>query len=482
MPTFNPAKPFGDKFTTDNDTQAGFLSLFAELAVCDSPPEGDDLIFELKEALTPSYLIGPDIAKKLPIYGKAKAFLERYGVEVPVTEESGTLVAKRLICCIWNEPEFDEDRREAFEAFDAFRQKKYSNSSTSIHQASTVPTTNISTNSGSNNRQICNDVAKRFNSEKSKFSGDSNECWPNFLESYQRMAIEIELSNVMKNKLLHHLLRDHALGFYRDYIEQKEPTFQEAVKLINEEFSSSVKMEATARKLQSLHISHYEKDDNTEEEALLDLAKDIQDLCPQDPVDCRTDRFRKNILYNSTTGRNWALNVTSSTNFLQLSYQKLLHELQNSLQQYNIHNKQDRNSDDDIPYRKSRVAETNFMGQGKYTKNHQKLSEHKRKVRLNRCWNCSKPDCTVKNCPYPKNPKKIRMNRIKHFEAKNGRLHSGVAETLFQFCEEYFEESDNSDDSSSENDEASGDTAAEIQHSLTEKIHNHRNKKEELGF
>ena len=61
MPNFNPSKPFGEKFSTDNDTQAGFVSLFAEYAMSGSPPQGEDLISELKETLTPAYLISPKI-------------------------------------------------------------------------------------------------------------------------------------------------------------------------------------------------------------------------------------------------------------------------------------------------------------------------------------------------------------------------------------------------------------------------------------
>lgn len=483
MPNFDPAKPFGEKFNTDNDTQAGFVSLFAELAMSDSPPQGEDLISELKDTLTPMYLIHPEISKKLPIYGKVKTFLERYGVQVPVTEESGTLVARRLICRIWSEPEFYEDRMEAFQAFELFRLKKNSATST-LFQQSTPLTTNATSSPANNSRQISNDVAKRFSNEKSKFSGESNECWSKFEEAYTRMSIEMELSNELKKKFFHHLLRDHALEFYRDYIEQKATNYEEVVKMMNDEFCSSVKMESVARKLQNLHISQYEKDEKSEEEALTDLAKDIQDLCPQAPPECRTDRFRKNILYSSTKGRDWALNISSSTNFLNLSYQQLLHEFQNSLQQYKIHNDYGQGSDDEISYRASRISETNFIGQGKYINKYHKQGQQKKQTRLNKCWNCGKVNCNVKICPHPKNPNKIRLNRIKHFEAKNGRLESGVAETLFQFCEAYFGESDSSD-SEVEDEENMDTTAAEIQHTLAQNIDHHRDKnkhQDDLGF
>lgn len=78
------------------------------------PPRGEDLVSELQDALTPSHLVNPDICKKLPIFGKMKAFLERFDVDVPVYRETGTLVAKRLICRIWGADEFYQDRRDAF--------------------------------------------------------------------------------------------------------------------------------------------------------------------------------------------------------------------------------------------------------------------------------------------------------------------------------------------------------------------------------
>lgn len=92
---------------------------------------------------------------------------------------------------------------------------------------------------------------------------------------------------------------------------------------MNNEFCTSVKMEAIARKLESIHISDFENAENDEEKALQQISKTIQDLSPQTPKECQTDRHRKNILFNATRGREWALNVSSSSNFHKLSYQEL---------------------------------------------------------------------------------------------------------------------------------------------------------------
>lgn len=478
MPNFNPEKPFGEKFTCDNDTQSGFVSLFSDLALMDNPPTGEDLIQELKEAMTPLYLVDPDISKKLPIYGKVKAFLERFGVQVTVTNESGNLVAKRLICRIWNDPEFVNDRNDAFELFDNFR-----NGNRDLLPRSPTSPTNEETNTNQyaslnpSSRQLSNDVAKRFSNENSKFSGASSECWPKHVESYTRMSVELELSDEMKQKFFHHLLCDFALEYYRDNIENKVSSFQEILNKMNSQFCTSVKMEAVARKLDAIHISHYEDTEHDEEKALREISKTIQDLSPQTPKECQTDRHRKNILFNATRGREWALNVSSSSNFHKLSYQELLHELENSLQQYKIHKAHD--PDEQSSYRSDRIHDINFTGQGRYQFNQKRnLTDKQINNRLNRCWNCNKPNCSVNRCKYPRNEKKIRLNRIKHFEAKNGRLSKDVTEALFQFTEDYFEDQSDASSASESNDsesEKEDTTATEVHHLLV------KNKKEHIA-
>lgn len=479
---FNPEFPFGDKFRADNDTQSGFLSLFSELALSDTPPRGDDLVAELQEAMTPMHLVTPEISKKLPIYGKVKQFLERFDVDVPITEESGSLVAKRLICRIWGDEEFSEDRKEAFLQFDNFRSGRSALSSAPLVQ--NVPITNnreVTSSPPCSDRTYSNDVAKRFSHESSKFSGESTECLTKFLESYIRTSNELDLTPEMKKKFFHHLLRDYALEFYRDNIEKKVSRFEDIVRLMEMEFCSPVKMETIARSLESMHISQFEGTGKSEESCLKELAKKIQELSPQAPADCRSDRYRKRILHNATRGREWALNVSSSSNFVNLSYQELLHELQNSIQQYTFHGRQFEESNS--PYVKtSRISETNFTGQGRYMYNRKSIAKRRDGDYFKRCWNCNKQNCSVDRCPFPKNPKKIRLNRIKHFEMKRGKkLDSTVAEELFQFSEDYIvdsereeaHESDNGITSDDEQISDSDDKTAEIQHILFENQKSH---------
>lgn len=106
---------------------------------------------------------------------------------------------------------------------------------------------------------------------------------------------------------------------------------------MNDDYCSSVKMESIVRKLENLHISQYKTDDISEQVVLKALAKEVRVLALQAPQDCRTNRYKKEMLYDGTNGRDWALQTTSSSSSMNLSYQPLLLELKNVLQQFKNH-------------------------------------------------------------------------------------------------------------------------------------------------
>lgn len=97
-------------------------------------------------------------------------------------------------------------------------------------------------------------MAERLINESSKYSVESTECWPKYLECYIRMACKLELTNDMKIKIFHHLLRDHALELLRNNIKNKTTMFSGVVSKMNEQFSSKVKLEPIARKMESFLI------------------------------------------------------------------------------------------------------------------------------------------------------------------------------------------------------------------------------------
>lgn len=119
---------------------------------------------------------------------------------------------------------------------------------------------------------------------------------------------------------------------------RKTVNFGEIVFKMNEEFCSNIKMKSIARKIENLYISQFKNEGNEEHAALKELTKEIRNLAPQTPVECRSDRDRKRIFCDTTRAIQWALQVSSAFNFMKLTYQQLLHELENALQQYKFHN------------------------------------------------------------------------------------------------------------------------------------------------
>lgn len=303
--------------------------------------------------------------------------MARYEILVPITDESGRFLARRLICRVWNEDEFAQERQNALAAFEAQRRGAgfglvHSPTGSSSNfgfgtrpQSPSPRDANGESYAAPRNsaRSLANDMAKRFSGKGSKFSGSSDESWEEYLIQYQRAAKELELTNDLKVSLFHHLLSDHAMTFYNDEIEGKVRAFHEIITIMSKQFNSDARMEATVDRLRCLHLSEFEREGLSESTALIELAKEIQRLVPQAPKECRTDRFRRTTLIDATRGRDWALSVTSATHSRNFSHLQLLHEMHNSLQLHQAHARYSKgDSSDIVSYRKSRVSDINFAG------------------------------------------------------------------------------------------------------------------------
>ena len=61
-PSLNPSKPFGENFIADNDTKAGLLPVFVEIANIQPPRSGEEIMEFLQEKISPLKLLHPDMA------------------------------------------------------------------------------------------------------------------------------------------------------------------------------------------------------------------------------------------------------------------------------------------------------------------------------------------------------------------------------------------------------------------------------------
>lgn len=160
---FYAYNPFGGKFKADNDMAAGVISQFVEVASTKHPSQGEDFFNAIQEVILPALPMHPGIKDKLTIFEKTRTFIERYGVNVPATELSGPLVARRIIDRIWNEDGFNRERENALFLLDSIRNK----ASNGITATSSVSSRNFVQESGpfqsstsTKTSQTSNDVAK----------------------------------------------------------------------------------------------------------------------------------------------------------------------------------------------------------------------------------------------------------------------------------------------------------------------------------
>lgn len=132
---------------------------------------------------------------------------------------------------------------------------------------------------------------------------------------------------------------------YEDEVKKYVSCFNDNVKLDEIKFFSCDNMKTIAHTLETMHISQFGKDDKSEGACLHEIAKKTQELRPEAPADCRNDRYRKRMLYSATSGGDWAVYISSSSSFANLSYRQGLHKLQNEAQQYFFHAKHSEDSD-----------------------------------------------------------------------------------------------------------------------------------------
>lgn len=84
--------------------------------------------------------------------------------------------------------------------------------------------------------RITYNVAMRLRDSESKFSGDTNECWDEYVNTYKQMAKDYRLSDEQKLQFLHNTLNKDALRFYKVMVAPNMPTHQQAVNQISMEY------------------------------------------------------------------------------------------------------------------------------------------------------------------------------------------------------------------------------------------------------
>ena len=294
-------------------------------------PQGMLLLEEMREMLCPALLCHPDVATCYDIYKEIRVFMESRNVGCAPTPESGRMIARRVICAIWPGDVFKELRTRALTLFEECRNGNLVSNSAAPSPRATSPIATIVSPAAvpgtAENRdeqfenKIANAIATRYRSKFSLFSGAIDEDWSQFALRYIRICNEQRAKAAHRVEYLHYALRDHALSFYHNNIVDKNvDNWGALMRIFNEAFCSPEKMQNMTDLLETLTIEALEATGLDEARALDKLMREIERISPMALPTDRGEANMKRALQRATSGRQFALFVTSSPGYQDLSY------------------------------------------------------------------------------------------------------------------------------------------------------------------
>lgn len=307
------------------------------------------------------------------------------------------------------------------------------------------------------------DVGMRLKDSDKKFSGELGESWMEYVDEYQQISIDYQLSTQQKLQYLHNLLSKDAKRFYLERVSTYAQTFQQAVELVNEEYNSPVRQMRVKNHLNSLRISEFIKKGDEVSVALAKVYKLITKLSRQVPASHRGDAHKIEFLRNAAVGYSWSHEPLSRVATHGLSFQILYGELEAALQlDKEAKLAIARDSASSLSPRQEEV-EIRYAGQGRYARNPKFVRERRtaqnsgkiNPLTISGCFNCDSPDHLAKDCPKPMNAAKAAARRLEYYRKKDVKRHA-VHHVLAEFCRQM------DDTGSNDSDEIEGDNDVSI--------------------
>ena len=437
--------------------------------------EGLQFLEEMREILCPSMLCHQDVVICYDIFKAIRIFMEERNVSCVPTPESGRMIARRVICAVWPGDEFAQERKQALTLFEQNRNGSYvannyissptANAPISFATASpAVQSTPSETREDQFENKIANAIATRYRSKYSLFSGAIDEDWSQFAIRYVRICNEQRAKAMHRVEYLHYALRDHALAFYhRNIVDKNIDNWGIVMRVFNEAFCSPEKMQNMTDQLEAMNLEKFEASGLDESKALEKLMREIERISPMALPTDRGESNMKRTLQRATAERQFALFVTSSPGYQDLSYIQTKTAFARAQQRFSIYSKSSRTktSYERISSRPNRWTNSEslisvnapdhtaefdelFTGQGRLHSSTSPSSTYTRNSQPHRntngpsgpCFNCEKPNCSLRHCKYPLNFQRIAKNKAEFFKQKKLATSANLSEALFEFAQE----------------------------------------------
>lgn len=425
-----------DALTALTSTQKGFIISMRSIPV---ELTGATLRAHVSEMFPPANLFAKEICDMPSVWVQLRNFLDARGAEIQ--QHSSRRVIMTLAHGLYDEPEERDAAVEMAQLIQASSRRVRSDLRNP--EPSPLPV-NVPPAQGNSNVQgfqgrLAHDVGMRLKDADKKFSGELGECWMEFVDDYQQVAIDYNLSPPQKLQYIHNLLSKDAKRFYLERVATYAQTFQQAVDMVNQEYNSPVRQTRVKNYLNSLRVSEFVKKGDEKSAALAKVYRLITKLSRQVPASHRGDAHKIEFLRNATVGYTWSHEPLSRVATHGLSFQMLYGELEAALQlDKEAKVAIARDSASSAKYAAVDEVDIRFAGQGRYGRNPKdvrgrggpsrgsslSLKTKTNPLDISGCFNCDSPNHLIGQCPHPKNAAKAAARRLEYYKKKDEKRHA----------------------------------------------------------
>lgn len=195
---------------------------------------GTSLLQHVAELFPPASLFAKEICDIPSVWVELRNFLDSRGAGL--TQHSSRRVILTLAHGLYEEVEDREAAVETAQLIIAAARRVRSDLRTD-ERPSAQPSAPVQNNLGGQNGidRRAHDVGMRLKDSDKKFTGELGESWMDYVDEYQQVALDYNLTPQQKLQFLHNLLAKDAKRFYLERVVTYAQTFQQAVEMIGDE-------------------------------------------------------------------------------------------------------------------------------------------------------------------------------------------------------------------------------------------------------
>lgn len=282
--------------------------------------------------------------------------------------------------------------------------------------------------------RVHHDIAQRFKSEESKYSGADDEDLFEFFITYETTAEDYGMTEEQKCRYVHNIFKQEALRHYNTHIRNTATTttYFEGKRMMLLHFNSPDVQARVKNELRTLKFQTFLNNAGTKPKELSMIASHIANRSRKCPPAYSHETHRVEFLKNALIKEPWAKNILLEINE-STKYQSLYTKPPNALQFF-----EESKSTHEDPASDKLGKPTIYFTQPKYGR---ELATRLFPGSNNdkRCWNCDKVGHRHSDCRRKADPVRIAAAKAKFLERKQRHRcpeMSPAKQVLYEMAEE----------------------------------------------